>query len=535
MSMPYVGHATRRVESDVCIIGGGISAALLAERLSELAPRLTVVVVEAGQRLFDVENRRQHRQRALAYGENEWPGDFIPDQGGDGVISRTMAVGGSAMHWQGHANRFSAEDLRLESMYGLATDWPLEWSELEPFLADAERRIGVAGEPSPHPEDARSAPYPMPPMPLTYNLAQLKAWAEKSGLPFYGCPVARNTVKYDGRSECRRCNTCTVCPTGARYSPDYTFQRLLTGAKIALHDRVLVRRLVVHETRDDIVAAIGHHAERPGEAIEYRARTFVVASGYAWSPHLLLLSASSRFPQGLANRSDTVGRYMTGHKFTTAQIELDEKLYPGMNAPYPLISRQHFRCPTDGAFARFDIQIFESEAGRRPRLKGAQGAMLFGDDLLRDWSARAEKGVARVRMYSDTHPSRDSRLTLDPSTRNRHGDPMPRIVHKLDEASEAREPATQARIRTIYDQMARAGGGRVLSVAVANYQDHPAGGCRMGSDPATSVCDSFGRTHDHPNLFVVGAPTLPTGGCTNGTITFAGLTLRSAGQVAATT
>ena len=58
--------------------------------------------------------------------------------------------------------------------------------------------------------------------------------------------------------------------------------------------------------------------------------------------------------------------------------------------------------------------------------------------------------------------------------------------------------------------------------------DHPAGGCRMGTDPTSSVCDSFGRTHDHDNLFVVGAPTLPTGGCTNGTLTFAALTLRSA-------
>ena len=72
-----------------------------------------------------------------------------------------------------------------------------------------------------------------------------------------------------------------------------------------------------------------------------------------------------------------------------------------------------------------------------------------------------------------------------------------------------------------------------MSVSVADYQDHPAGGCRMGSNPTTSVCDSFGRTHDHPNLFVVGAPTLPTGGCTNGTITFAGLTLRSAEHLAA--
>lgn len=66
---------------------------------------------------------------------------------------------------------------------------------------------------------------------------------------------------------------------------------------------------------------------------------------------------------------------------------------------------------------------------------------------------------------------------------------------------------------------------------VADYQDHPAGGCRMGAHPKESVCDSYGLTHDHPNLFVVGAPTLPTGGCTNATITFVGLTLRSAEQI----
>jgi glucose dehydrogenase len=57
-------------------------------------------------------------------------------------------------------------------------------------------------------------------------------------------------------------------------------------------------------------------------------------------------------------------------------------------------------------------------------------------------------------------------------------------------------------------------------------------GCRMGDDPATSVCDSFGRAHDHENLFIVGSPTLPTGGCTNGTLTFVALTLRSAAPIA---
>jgi glucose dehydrogenase len=524
----------RRVESDVCVIGGGISAALLSEKLSEISPTLSIVVVEAGQRLFDDNNRFEYRRRSLLYGENQWPGDFIEDQGGGGVISRTMAVGGSAMHWQGHANRFSAEDLRLRSMYGLAVDWPLSWEELEPWLGEAERRIGVAGEPSPHPEDARSEPYPMPPMPLTYNLERIKAWAEDAGLPFYGCPVARNTVPYDGRSMCLRCNTCTVCPTGARYSPDYTFKRLLANRHIELHDRVLIRRLVPHETRNDVVAAMGVHRDRPDQPIEYRARVFVLAAGYAWSPHLLLLSAGPRFTEGLANRSGAVGRYMTGHRFVTAQIELNEKLYPGMNAPYPLISRQHFRCPADGPYARFDIQIFESESGRRPRLRSDAGEVLFGDDLMRDWSDRTAKGVARVRMYYDTHPSADSRLTLDPGSTNRYGDPMPRIVHRPDAASEAREPATLERIHGVYDTMARTNGSRILSVDVADYQDHPAGGCRMGSDPATSVCNSYGRTHDHENLFVVGAPTLPTGGCTNGTITFAALTLRSAWHMAST-
>src|ERR1700683_3638738 len=295
-----------RFETDICIIGGGMSAALLAQKLSEKKPGLDIVVVEAGKRLFDLENRMNYRRRSILYGENAWPGDFIEDQAGDGVITRTMAVGGSAMHWQGHANRFSEEDLRLHSLYGLAVDWPIEWARLEKYCCEAERRIGVSGEPSPHPEDKRSEPYPMPLMPLTYNLAEIKAWAERAGIPFTGCPQAKNTRVYDGRPECQRCNTCTICPTGARYSPHYTYKQLLAAKKIALHDRTLIRRLIPHDRNSTIVAATGFHAERPGEPVEYRARLFVVASGYAWTPHLLLSSQTSRFPNGLANSSGLV-------------------------------------------------------------------------------------------------------------------------------------------------------------------------------------------------------------------------------------
>ena len=189
-------------ESDICIIGGGITSAMLALKLSELRPRASIVVVEAGRSIFDAQNRGRYRERAIHYGEHPWHDDYIEDQQGKGTISMTMAVGGLALHWGGACNRFSEEDLRLKSMYGLAVDWPIEWKELERYYCEAERRLHVAGEPSPYPEDRRSAPYPQAPIPLSYNLQVLKAWAEKGGLKFSPLPMARNLTPFDGRGSC---------------------------------------------------------------------------------------------------------------------------------------------------------------------------------------------------------------------------------------------------------------------------------------------------------------------------------------------
>lgn len=522
-----------RYEADVVIIGGGITAALMAEKLAELRPAWSVIVVEAGGRLFDAENRQAYRRRSLDYGENQWPGDFVADQSAENVISRTMAVGGSALHWGGVCNRFSMEDTRLKSMYGLAVDWPIEWPELEKFYCEAERRLGVSGEPGPLPDDRRSEPYPMPPMTMSYNLVQLKAWAEKSGIPFWTTPQAKNTVDgYGGRGICRRCNTCEICPTGARYSPDYTFKALLAAKRLELHDRTLVRRLELADGSSRVAVARGVRQDT-GEAVEYRGRTFVLASGYCWSPHLLLLSATSRFPNGLANSSDHVGRYMTGHLAWSTTIDLDLQIFPGMNDQHSLVSRQYFRCAPGQPFVRHDLRVWENAGGRGPQLRDASGRVLLGDALMAQWRTRTSRGTARVRGYYDVHPDQDSRLTLDRATKNRWGDPMPVIRHKPDAASAAREAATRTHFEQLFARLAKANDGRVGRVSQLTYQDHPAGGCRMGSDPATSVVDSFGRTHDHENLFVVGAPTLPTGGTTNGTLTFVALTLRSTEAVVA--
>jgi choline dehydrogenase-like flavoprotein len=411
-------------ESDVCIIGAGISAAMLAQKLSELRPGVSITVVEAGRSIFDLENRFKYRERMNKYGENPWPGDFIEGQAAAGGVSRTMAVGGQALHWGGTCNRFSEEDLRLKSMYGLYEDWPIEWAELEKYYCEAERRLGVSGEPSPFPGDKRSEPYPMKPIPLTWSLDRLKEWGNKSGIPFQATPQAKNTVAYDGRAACIRCGTCDICPTGARYSPDFTFKRLIAQKKITLHDHTLIRKLVLDDSKNTVVGAQGGHSERPQETVDYRAKVFVVASGYTWSSHLLLNSACSRFPNGLANRTGQVGKYMNGHAFIQAFVQLDEEIYPNMNPQYGLISRQHFRCSPSDPYVRHDLRIWEA-AREAPRMKDASGKVLLGDDILEDWRSRNKRGMARVRAYYDVHPAENSELTLDQACRRSRTGAMP--------------------------------------------------------------------------------------------------------------
>ncbi|MGE3274643.1 MAG: GMC oxidoreductase [Vicinamibacterales bacterium] len=520
-------------ESDVCIIGGGITSAMLCEKLAALRPGIRITVVEAGKTIFDFENRGRYRQRALDYGEHPWHEDYIEDQQAKGIISMTMALGGLALHWGAACNRFSVEDTRLRSMYGLAVDWPIEWADLERCYVEAEQRLNVAGEPSPYAGDERSAPYPQPPVPLSWNLQVLKGWAEKSGLKFNPLPSAKQLTPGGGRGACCVFDTCgEVCPSGSRYSPDWTFKALLANGQVVVHDRTLVRRLAVDPGQSRISVAQARHQDRPEQELEYRAPLFVVASGYCWSSHLLLLSRSSRYPDGIANSSGLVGRYMNGHPFVNATAVIDEQTFPGQYMSHSLISREYFRCATDGPFVRHDTRVWESSAGREARLRGEGGRLLLGDEVFDDWRGRISGSAVRLRAYLDMHPSADSRLTLDPTSRNRYGDPLPTIQHHFDAETVARQDRCRQHVLGVFEGFCKAGNGRIVGTSEGDYLDHPGGGCRMGDDPATSVVNSYGRTHDHENLFVIGAPTTPTGGCTNGTLTFVALTLRSAEEIA---
>lgn len=521
----------RVVESDVCIIGAGIIGAMVAEKLSD-ERQASMVVVEAGAWTTPLSERFESRRRFLAYGENPWRHDHVADQKAPGIVSRSMVVGGWAMHWGGVSPRYTPEDFRLRTLYGAGDDWPLSYEELEPFYQEAEERIGVAGEAGPRELDPRSKPYPMPPLPLSYNLARLKAWAGRSGIPFWTGPEARNSVPYGGRAPCVRCDTCSICPTGAKYSPDHTFQRLIQEGKITLLSGTLVQRLVLRKNSDRVEYALAVDRNRPERPVELRASTFIMAAGYAWIPHLLLLSANTRFPNGLANRSGLVGKSMHGHRATHAHVEVPVQLYPGVFRHLSLYTSQFERPKRLQRYVRHDLRIAESSYGGEPRLRNETGEIQFGNEILADWRVRTKAvGRANVRAVYDVLPHRESGIRLDPSLRNAFGDPMPRVELRDSQESSDLRPYTQAKIQEVFRRLVRAGGGKILEIEEIPGQHHPGGGCRMGNDAATSVTDSFGRTHDHENLFVVGGATAVTSGCTNSTLTFAALALRQATEI----
>jgi quinoprotein glucose dehydrogenase len=521
----------RVMESDICIIGSGITAAMVAEKLSEERDA-SIVVVEAGDHAVPLDRRAETRNRFLAYGENPWPGDHVDSHSADGIQSRSMCVGGLAMHWGGVTPRYSPEDFQLKSLYGVHEDWPFTYEQLEPFFLEAERRMGVAGEQGPADLDPRSAPFPLPAIPLSWNLTRLKEWVEKSGIPFWSQPSAKNSVPWANRPACCRNDTCTpICPIGAKYSPDFTWNALTSSNKVQLVTRTLVRRLVPDESSTRIAAATASSPDSPDTTIEFRARTFVIAAGYIWTPHLLLLSSSSRFPNGLANRSGLVGKYMTGHRSVQAFVRMPMKLYPGINVHHSLVSKKFMRPGALSRYIRHDLRVWESASGAEPRLRDDQGNLMLGDEMLADWRARAETGRARMRAYYDVLPDRESGIRLHAQQKNVWGDPLPDLEFRDSDVSRELRGWTEQQLRERFQSIVRAGGGEILQTSSSNFQDHPVGGCRMGTDGAASVCNEWGRSHDHENLFMAGAPTFVSGSCANGTLTFVAVSLRSASEI----
>jgi len=517
---------------DVCIIGAGLAGGLVA---FELARRgVSVVVLEAGAR-HDAARRAADLEIALA-GGNPWAGDPRRDaytNAGSYAYPlnemRVKAVGGTTLHWTALTHRLLESDFALRRRCGLAADWPINYAELEPHYDRAEQLLGVSGaDDNPFAAPRRSA-YPLPAFPFSYADERVRGAAEKLKIAFHHAPFARGTIAYAGRPACLAFGTCAshhVCPITAQYTAE-THIRL---AEATGHARVEPgARAVRLETGASERLRHVVYVDGDGKWREQPARVFVLAAHAVESARLLLLSRSSRFPGGLANRSDMVGRHFMEHPMIYAQAAVRENLYP-YRIGFHTAESQQFCDPAErGAAAGFRLSL-ANQVGPMPAELATHSGQWGA--TLRD-EVRAQFGrVAGILAFLEQLPDPENRVTLDRAVVDDLGDPVPCITFGVGEYVRA----GQRRANDVMTSILSAFGAYDISLAAEGQFSmcgHQLGTSRMGDDPATSVVDRNLRAHDVPNLFVVGSGPFVTAGPLNPSLTIAALAVRLAEFLAA--
>jgi choline dehydrogenase-like flavoprotein len=552
---------------DVAVAGAGIAGALLASQLSRAGVR--VALIDVGDRMyFDPVSGADQRDELVVRFMNapvkttnsafpNPPTAPSPDEGslnayyvqrGPAPFQSTYLrmVGGTSYHWLGTALRYTPATFAERTRYGRGVDWPFGYEDLEAWYWRAEHELGVAGDDSDDLGAPRhDRPYPMPPFPATYNdqlIARNTAGLDFEGLPvrFAITPQARNTILYQGRPACAGSADCIpICPIGAKYDASVHLKWALTpvldptspsGARpvVPMFGAVVAQVLI-----DAAGLVAGLVLRRPGVADEtVQARTYVLAMNAIENAKVLLASATAQLPNGVANRSDAVGRYLMDHDVRISYARLPEPAYlfrgPLSSSGVESLRDGPFRA--DRAAFRVELQNTGwSWATNAPfsTVVDLVNQGLTGARLRRELS---EQVNTQIELNGLIEPEPDPDNTVRPSATlvDALGIPRPEISYRIGLYSDAGAAAFRAAAAAIYQRL---GATDINEIPGWQGAGHLMGTHRMGTDPATSVCDGYGRSHDHPNLFLAGAGLFPTVDAANPTLTIAAVTLRTAAHL----
>jgi choline dehydrogenase-like flavoprotein len=514
--------------ADVCVVGAGPAGALVADRL---AADHEVVVLDAGPR-FDPADRLTRQERAIrpSYGRPD-----VWDVGGerDAYASsgerhyplnhaRVKGVGGSTLHWQGMVMRLHEDDFNSETERGVGADWPIDYADLRPYYAAAERALGVAGASDNPYAPPREEPHPMPAFEPSYSDSLFAEACEELEIDMHSVPNARNSEPYDDRSACVGYGTCQpVCPAGAKYDATVHAERA-EGKGATVIDRAAVGHL--EHDADRVTAAV--YETPDGETHRQTADALVVACGGVETPRLLLLSESEAYPDGLANSSGTVGRFFMDHLFAGVGGTLDEPTRQNHVGFYTSACDQ-FYDEADAESAPFKLEFF-NYAGPSPVEQALTGDD-WGDDLL----ARLREGYGThvaIGGLVEQRPRSDSYVTLDAERTDDRGNPVPEIHWSVgDRALRTIERANEIQ-RSILEELG-ADIEWVVGPDATGPAYHHMGTTRMSDDPSDGVVDGDCRTHDLDNCWIASSSVFPTSGAMNPTLTIAALALRIADDV----
>ena len=422
-------------------------------------------------------------------------------------------VGGSMVHFAGYTPRFHASDFETWSRDGVGADWPIGYGDLDRYYRLLEEELPVAGE---HWPWGVPHGYPHRPHPLSGNGLIFQRGALALGIPTRVGPVAITNGRFGNRPHCIYRGFCIQgCKVNAKASPLITHvpDALAHGAEVRPDS--MVSAVVVD---DDSGLVTGVRYFRGGREHFQRARMVAVAGYAIETPRLLLNSATRRWPEGLANEQDLVGRYVMvqGAPQAAGRFTEEVRMY---KAPPPELSSEHFyeTDPTKPYRRGFSIQTVSPLPITWAEHVAAQG---HWGTVLREYM---EDYIhwATIGGLCEFLPLRDNRVTLD-EEKDRHGLPVARFTYSLCDNDKA---VNEAATSVITDILRAAGATEVM---VIDRQAHLVGGCRMSARPEEGVVDRDLRTWSIPNLLVTDGSVLPTQGAANPALTIMALAARAA-------
>ncbi len=489
---------------DMIIIGTGAGGGTLAYALRDSGAR--ILLVERGDYLPQ-EPENWSPEAVFDHKRYKTTEMWLDAEGRPFSPGVHYYVGGNTKVYGAALPRLRCEDFgAVEHEGGTSPAWPITYEDLEPYYARAEQIYGVHGVPGEDPtEPPRSGPFPYPAVPHEPYIEDLTQRLRAQGLHPFSLPMGID-LRENGR--CIRCKTCDgfACKVLAKSEADVCCVRpALESTNVELMTNTCARRLITDVSGKRIT---GVEVEHNGERLELHAATVVVSCGATNSAALLLRSANSAHPNGLANSSGLLGRHYMVHN-NTALMAVDP--------------RRRNRTVFQKTMAVNDF-YFKSDNWRYPlgnlQLLGKlQAGMLTANQPLVPRPILQEIANRSIDWWvmSEDLPDPNNRVTVDPDGKIRvHWKPNNRVSH--------RRLVQKAR------EMLRAAGYPIVLTQAMGIEtnSHQCGTARFGTDPATSVLDPFCRSHDIENLYVVDSSFFPSATAVNPALTIASQALRVA-------
>jgi choline dehydrogenase-like flavoprotein len=452
------------------------------------------------------------------------------------VIAYGRQVGGGSVHFTANYWRFHESDFRERSLFGPVSgadlaDWPISYSDLEPYYTKAEDELGISGLAGANPFEApRSKPYPLPPMPAKSSGVLFDRATRKLGLHPFPAPVAILSQPYRGRGACVNCGFCEWCGCEMR-AKSSTLATVIPVAektgRCEIRAECYVRKIEV-DSGGRVTGAVYFDPNRR-EVFQPARAVFVCANG-AETPKLLLMSKSKRFPEGLANSSGLVGKYlmwdMGGEALGLFEHPLNE--YKGIMVTR--VIHDYYAADASRGFyggggidARFDYYPAGFALNGLP-----SDAPKWGSEYKQILQTYFTRTMALLAHTTSLAQYRNS-ISLDPDVKDAWGLPAIRVTFDFHPDDVATLNWMMTKQKAILEA---AGAQRIwtqpLDLAGMAPSVHLIGTCRMGNDPQRSVVNSQSRAHDVPNLFVVDGSNLVTSGRQQPTATIQALAYRAA-------